>query len=476
MKLVATGTVLVLALAASPAAAGLQAGAHRVNIAPQPAQYGGTWEQDAANCGDDLAYATDLDLIWPENPSCIYSGGFGLGVSPLGLGVNALTEYDTEYGLWVRSVAVQDDEGDTVVLTILDGAYYFAKYQNMCEGCGFFDLAESLAEELDIHPDNFLFASTHSHAAPDFIGGWGGVPDWYMEQVTDALRDSVRGAVDGLRPAKLEAGEILVRGLNKERRDTYYSAEEAGLSWFRAYDPQTSEAIATVGAYAGHPTGHGAGPEAHPDYVGAFDLRAEERFDGVGLYFMSGLGNMSKSGGDQVGTALADMIPPVGEGMPVVGDDVRAEQVRWNHPVTNTALLGLGAGRGFDRAFERMPAEVEVFGKGGNRPCVSAAPLSVDTGVTAIGIGNLTITGGPGELFSNITNTVKERSPWVALPISLANDGLGYIMQSREYDPAAGQALGFVGADFFEYEDAYSIDRCLGDKVLEETLSALGGL
>jgi hypothetical protein len=79
-------------------------------------------------------------------------------------------------------------------------------------------------------------------------------------------------------------------------------------------------------------------------------------------------------------------------------------------------------------------------------------------------------------LQTSFTNTVKERSPWVALPISLANDGLGYIMQSQEYDVAAGEGPGFVGGGVFEYEDAYSIDGCFGDKVLLELMNAMNGL
>ncbi|MGH7899122.1 MAG: hypothetical protein ACREQQ_14295, partial [Candidatus Binatia bacterium] len=336
--------------------------------------------------------------------------------------------------------------------------------------------------ELNIPAQNFLFASTHSHAAPDFIGGWGGVPSWYMRQVTDALKTSVRKAVENLEPARLEGGEILARQYNSDRRDTYYSAEEAGLSWFRAYaanpEGNVDHVIATVASYAGHPTGHGDGPLAHPDYLGAFDKRVEERFgpNSVGLYFMSGLGNLSKSGGDSIGVALADLIPATGQGTPVEGETIRAKQVRWNHPVTNAPLASLGAAGGFDRTFEPTPGSVVVQTKGSSRPCVSNSAISVDTGVTAIRIGNLTITGGPGELFSNITNTVKERSPWVALPIALANDGLGYIMQSREYDMASGEALGFIGGGVFEYEDAYAIDGCLGDKVLVETMNALNGL
>jgi hypothetical protein len=48
-------------------------------------------------------------------------------------------------------------------------------------------------------------------------------------------------------------------------------------------------------------------------------------------------------------------------------------------------------------------------------------------------------------------------------------------MQSFETDHAGRQGLGFAG-QVVEYEDAYSIDHCFGDAVLEHTLSLLGSL
>jgi hypothetical protein len=109
-------------------------GAAKVSIAPQPdAAKGEVWEHDAGKCttaldGDiegTLPFATELKSPWPENPSCIYAGGFGVGPS------QPLTAFDEEFGLWSRSVAVQNG-GGTVILTILDAEGYFARYNKMC--------------------------------------------------------------------------------------------------------------------------------------------------------------------------------------------------------------------------------------------------------------------------------------------------------------------------------------------------------
>ena len=36
--------------------------------------------------------------------------------------------------------------------------------------------------------DSFVLHATHSHSGPEFVGGWGFVPDWYMAQITDTIK------------------------------------------------------------------------------------------------------------------------------------------------------------------------------------------------------------------------------------------------------------------------------------------------
>jgi hypothetical protein len=463
------------ALATAPAAGQVLAGASRVSITPRPdASKGQVWAKEGcAIIGSDApsgaTHVPNFRSPWPENPSCIYMGGYGIGP------MNPITSID-EYGLWVRSVAIGDG-ADTVVLTILDGTSYLGDYNRFCDDCGAFELARDLGAELGIDPAGFMFASTHSHTAPDFIGGWGGVPDWYMEQVTKALRTSVRNAVKKMRPATLEAGEVLTREFNGERRDTYRSAESDTLGWFRAINAANGKTIATVGAYAAHPVTVKPAGVGDADFPAVFDKTVERRFGGVGLYFMKGLGNMSPRGDKvKMGEGLANQIPAVGQGTPVNGTDVRAARAMWDQPVTNPGLTALGTPGFFDRTFSQKPAAVRI-GKSDRRPCVSASPVSVNTGITAAKVGNLSLTGAPGEIFSNLGNTIEERNAGgVTLPLAQVNDGLGYVIQNFESYADGRAGAGFVGENVFEYEDAYALDQCFGDMVLETTLKVLGGL
>jgi hypothetical protein len=309
-----------------------------------------------------------------------------------------------------------------------------------------------------------------------------------MQQVTDTIRTSVRDAVTAMQPAVVEYGEVQARGSNRERRDTYRSAEEQQVGWLRAYVPGEQDrrgrteaaprVIATLGAYAAHPVSKGTnGGVAHPDWPGAFEHRLEERFGGVGLHFMTGLGNMSPAGDTARG--VAELLPEVGTGTPVQTAEVSARRELWQQPATNLPLTSLAVPGFFDRRIDPVPASVSV-GKSETAPCSSSSPVSAEVAAGAIRIGEeLAITTGPGELFSNLTNTIKEKSPAaVTLPLAQANDALGYLPQSFELSPVGQQGLGFVagGVVLVNYEDSYAIDRCFGDAVLEKTLGLLGGM
>lgn len=549
------------------------AGAFKVNIAPNPEKYNGIWNQEdcdatfeagpgAIGSEPPQSDPTDFRIRWLENSNCIYTGGYDLGPA------NAVTKFDEEFGLWARATAISDG-ADTLVLMILDGSYYFAEYGNMCntdtkhksdfdegpgantytQDCGFRDLQSSMAAkygyagpgsrgEFGLEPASFFLASSHAHAAPDFIAAWGGVPRWYMQQVEDAMRQAVYGAIDSMQPAYLESSEILYRAGNNSRRRHYHAAEEAGMSWMRfiaeedadpicttpspspsptehvppgqakkqtpepapspvcTQPPPNKSAIATIGTYSAHPVDRSNGV-AFADLSGVFAQRAEERFGGTGLFFQTGFGNMTSNGSRRaLANTLVQLLPDVGSGPQITGPlDVRSTMRTFDQPATNVVLGAGGVSGIFDRPFEPRPSAISISKDslrpgdearpqdihGPHKRCNSASPLTVNSSVSVARIGpidgGLLITGGPGELFSNYTNTIKEKNlGGITFPLSLVNDGLGYIMQSVETDHVARQAVGFVNGPISEYEDAYSIDACFGDHALEQTLAGMKAL
>lgn len=547
----------------------LLVGAAKTSMNPNPESMkarfpNARWETDPAKCKTlEPAWVKDLPTsaanamdgianpgsVWPENPSCIYQGGFGIGP------MNPVKAYDQEFGLWVRSMAFSDGK-QTLVTTVIDGEGWLWDYRSKCTDCGAKQINAALAADPDLQARGVTAAShilhaTHSHASPDFIGGWGFVPNWYMAQITDAIKSTAKQAVMQMEAATLEAGEADARGHNSERRDTYRSAEEASMSWVRAVaveqeapvpapaettvtaSPTTEPSpgpgrsdeapgkktepspaaspspsptatttptvtsgprvIATLGAFAAHPVTYGTnGGVAHPDWVGLYNKRLEERFGGIGLHFMTGLGNLTGAN-RTTGGRLADLLPAVGGGRPVTDTTVKVASTTATSALTNVPLSALGTPGLFDRKFDTKPAVVSVEDGDSNTlnngappleepeptaPCVSSSAQSVELPVSAARIGkDLIFTAAPGEVFANYTNTVEEKNPGrITFSLGQANDALGYMPQSFEISPVGQQALGFVAGGFLfvNYEDSYAIDRCAGDLMLETTLELLG--
>lgn len=480
-----------------PPVATVLAGAAAINIDPRPDLADpiefplARWETDpvkcatlsesflaevAANTTEVVDHLATAGSPWPENPDCVYMGGFGIGP------MNPMTAVDPDHGLWVRAFAVGDGM-DTAAVAVIDGEGWLWDYANKCDDCGSKQIAQTVAEATGIDPANVVVAATHAHSSPDFIGGWGFVPDWYMAQARDAIVAALTAAITDKRPAMLETGEERARGFNRERRDTYRSAEEQQLTWLRAVgvdanvQPVADDVVFTVGAYAAHPTTYGTNDgTGHADWPGGFVDRLEERFGGVGIQLMTGLGNISASGMGRDGgqDRLADLVPQVGAGHLVATTDLRIQQTTWRQPVTNAPLSLLGVPGFFDRQFDAVPATLQTGKSPDTAPCLSGSEYSVELPATALRFGSdFLLTTGPGELFSNVTNTIKEQgAATVTMPISQANDALGYMPQQFELNEVNQLGLGFVAGGYLivNYEDSYAIDRCVGDMALETIL------
>ena len=509
-------------------------GASRVSLDPAPTAFGGSqWMTDgctSAGVGgsnsinedhllppvdpSDPVAAVDEIRSWPaSSPDCIYLGGFGLGpvrpASRVGQG-----------GVWIRSIAISNGE-QTFIYQIADLVGWFAKYdQTICSDCGVRDVRERVASELGITLGDVITASTHSHATADTYGGWGGIPDWYRNQIRDSAIAGAKQAVSNLQPATIEVGEAHLRDRNNERRDTYYSTVDTGATWLQAETiPETvctgkgkkqtctttSNPIATLSTYAGHPT-IVSESILHADWPGAAARRFETLFGGVGLMFEGGLGNASVSGAggatqeeraENAGVAIADRVVTDMEknAARLVSNDMSAAAKDITHPVmTNPGLVTLGTVGLFDREFvpgsdgAGVPGtyhwsrrgELSSSGEDNDpqphggfvRGCDTAGPTVITT-TGAHRIGELLIAFAPGEIFSNIAEVVKERadSNAAAVVLGQANDALGYIIQSFEFDTQANTATHY-GTTTGEYEEVFAIDRCFGDHVLETILES----
>jgi hypothetical protein len=509
--------------AAVAAAATFSVGAAKVSIEPRADK----WQKTGCFSIDD----GNVDVVthalpdprtggdsWPDgSPDCVYLGGFDIGP------VRPAEDID-DGGVWVRSLAISNGT-KTFVYSVIDAVGYFYRYQGgVCTDCGMRDIRDSAALEHGISTNDIVLASTHTHAGPDFYGGWGGIPTWYAEQVRDAFKLSIRNAIAAVTPATIKVGELYLRQRNNERRDHYYSNVDEQAVWLQARRTDNNQSIATMLNYAGHPTIVDA-RILHADWPGAAARRFEERYGGIGLVFEGGLGNVSVSGagsgipgdgcqnipgetdpdvcsfirddaeanrtGAAIVNAVGDDIDSDPASSPISSTDMTADVTAITHPLlTNQGLIRLGQLGLFTREF--IPGTPGADGPGAyhwskdrnpDRPgylrgCDTASEVQIRTVVGAHRIGELAIFFGPGELFSNITETVKSkrRNNAATMVLGQANDALGYIMQSFEFDNTTSVVTEY-GTQTAEYEEVFAIDHCFGDHVLQEMLdrgAALG--
>ena len=480
-------------------------GANRTRLTPSPTLFGGTFwqtsgcfEVDQAN--PDLTHTLPSPGHgWPFTPpDCIYLGGFGIGPA-------RAARAEGPGGIWVRSLAVSNGAA-TFVYSIIDATGYFYRYQGgACADCGIHDMRAALSTAFGVPVENLVIGATHSHSAPDGYGGWGGLPPWYWSQIRDSVIASQKQAVANLEPATLQIGLGLVRQLNGQRRDFYYSTPDYTAGWLQAKRTDGS-VIATLANYAAHPTivnGNGGFPVLHADWPGAAARHFEALYGGVGLLFEGGLGNMSVArldgdgetgSAENTGIAFADAIARniAIEPHPLTTNEMETNVVVIQHPVmTNQGLAVLGTLGLFSREF--LPTGPGAAGPGAYhwtkspggpgelRSCVSVAPIQIQAVVGAHRIGRLGIAFAPGEIFSNISTVLKsERKQNDALLVfGQTNDSLGYIMQSFEYDYKGGGPLAAVtqyGTMTGEYEEVFNLDHCLGDHVLQQLLDSTAAL
>lgn len=476
-------------------------GADAVNLLPSPKLFGGEqWQTEG--CTRVEEGELDRTHVLPgdghghpfASKDCIYLGGFGIPAP-----VRPAVEYD-DGGVWVRTLAISNGES-TVVMQILDAVGWFYKYAPaICDGCGIADMRAKIEADTGIPAENISIGATHSHAGPDGYGGWGGLPTWYWNQIRDSVIASAKAALLNLEPATITVGEAVLRDFNNERRDHYYSTADYQATWLQAH-ALSGGVLATLANYAGHPTFVG-GPVLHADWPGATARKLEATHGGVGLLFEGGLGNVSFRGrggetedeeAENAGRAFADALSvDIADGGTTLGtNDVASSASTIAHPVTNPVLAGGGLVSLFARDFlpsgggaapapyhwakggAPNPAEPDPGQLGYLRGCDTASALGVTTVVGGFRVGNALMLFAPGEIFSNITEVAKSKTPGSAMTFVFGqmNDSLGYIIQSFEFDILSNAATEY-GTMTAEYEEFFAIDRCFGDHVTQSLIDA----
>jgi len=396
------------------------------------------------------------------------SGNFhlgGYGILPTRQSTGPLVDGDgTVEHIYARAMAVSDRDGHTMLLGALENQGTFTADKQ--GPYGIWDIRRQVARDTGVPVDMIVVDSDHSHAGPDLIGLWGGVPVSYLRYVHDQAVRALDAAYHRRVPAQLlvgtdqptmpdpqtggyiagtaTPGEFLVHSQFGKDTQTGYddSAVDTQLRVLQAVDAG-GNMLGTLINYAAHATVMGGGNVLYSaDWPGRVARATEDALgEKVAVTMVADVGRSqpprphsnpqcSQPGQetcdvDQLDTYTRIFTPwvlqAVAQAVPVQGSGVDGREVMTREQGVNGALVGV-----------TYTGEVPVRGYGAYR---SATPPWFTGGVvgtfaSAHRIGNVLLTAAPGEAYPDVRFGVsREVSGEQALfTFGLANDQLGYLI------------------------------------------------
>lgn len=386
----------------------------------------------------------------------LYLGGYGLSSGTVGGVVPVMDgRYATGIlgeGVRSRAVAVSD-RTNAIVLAQIETQGMFAAYKNGPYGIE--DIRRAAAAAVKkarpngpaLGPGQIMLDSGHTHAGPDTAGVWGGVPTDYLQLVHDRTVAAIVKAYLAMTPAYLSFGTAKggVAGkdpgallTNQFSNDPANQAMDDELRVLQAKDARTGKVIVTYLNWAAHPTVlDGDNTLVSADYLGPLSTMLAS-YGGVGF--------------SQVGT--------LGRSQPA---DRGCPDKTLKGAAASSCTLNEYAGRVFARAKTALAAAKPLTGKAVvvmhsyliQDPVTNAPIFALSNGGFAVGapilrqttppwftanivgtttysgrIGDILISGSPGEPYPQIPLAVRAAVPGMRgyLSLGTAGDFLGYLI------------------------------------------------
>jgi hypothetical protein len=403
-------------------------------------------------------------------------------------------------GMHSRAFAVSDkpamgDKGATIVLTMIETQGYFSAYkqgpfgENEIRQDASTEIAAIKAgtahaacgSDATISTDapvpsasQILVDSDHSHGGADTAGVWGGVPTSYLKEVHDQTVKAIVCAWATVQPATLSYGishagvsgegqyqpsdgqHVLLHNQFSDDLNNLAMDDEIRVLQAKSVDDK-DKVIATYSNFAAHPDVLGSSnTRVTGDYVGRLDLEMEKEFGGFGMDQVSTLGREQPNGDgcqqpfdhqdvDQAGKTDAELCE-LDSYAKLVLDEVKiavhnAEPVTGpvamnSYLLTDVTTSAVLAGVTYAGELIGVPAARAV-----NAPWYTGTVLGTPMFVGRIG--QILITGGPGEMYAQIWDTVtkavvdmdQHSGITSVMNVGTAGDFLGYIIAPLEAYP-----------------------------------------
>jgi hypothetical protein len=412
-----------------------------------------------------------------------YLGGYGFGSGKVGNAVlvpgvsdalgNRFATGILGDGAHSRAFAVSDRR-HTVVLAQIETQGYFSAYKQGPFGLN--EVRQDAAATISAlaakskgsvpapTASQIVVDSDHSHGGPDTAGVWGGVPTSYLKLVHDRTVKAVVEAWQALKPVTLTYGvaHAGVNGMAKypptDHKDwilsNQFSSDPANQTMddevrvIQARAVTSGKVLDTYVNYSAHPTVLGSSnTRVTGDYVGRLNLKIQKTFGGFAMDQVATLGREQPADrgcptstaedsdptkalcalDDYASRALVKVKAALKAAKPLTGKPVVAmNSYLLNDPTTSGVLAGIvyaGSAIGAPAA------------RAANAPWYTGNVLGTSYFVGRIG--DVLITGGPGEMYAQIWQKVRDTVKGMRgyMNIGTAGDFLGYIIAPLEAYP-----------------------------------------
>jgi hypothetical protein len=370
----------------------------------------------------------------------VYLGGYGFGNGPIWSGIDPELVRPPASGIlgngiYARAfvVSTDNDPAHALALAEIETQGYFAAYQQGPYGLE--DIRRSISSYVGIPAGRIVIGGNHTHAGPDTLGVWGGVPTEYLAWIKHQTIGAVADAWAGRTQATLWFGTADANDGVDDLISNQFSYDPANqlvddeLRVLQARDG-TGQPFATLLNLSAHPTVMGGdNTKISADWPGP----VADGLPGEGIVVMGALGRSQPNDGpsydacpDQycalahyANRVLARASVAMGAAQELTGPGVvDGHSYLVFEPGHNALLLALSAG---GRA-----AGVPI-----NRSFLPPWLTANLVGTTTFSarIGSLLFSGGPGELYPQVPGAVRDLVPADGhFVFGLAGDMLGYII------------------------------------------------
>jgi hypothetical protein len=342
--------------------------------------------------------------------------------------------------MFARAVAVTGDrgKGGTAVVVTTTSIGLFAAYKDENGGGnGAYDMRQEIASRIPVPADAVVIQSDHSHAGPDVIGLWGGVPEWWMELQRRAVVDAAVAAYERREPARLRVASVpgpptqssYATGPNDERDDEFRLLVAEAPSGRR---------LLTLVNYSPHTTVLGSSNRdgTSGDWTAWAAQEAEAAYGGFGVGAVGSIGSTdwNKASGSQdareaearqrLRTLMAAATATL---RPVQGTEVAVQTTFLREQLTQPVL-----GANF------APGVVGLLGQGELRIDRDVRPPWYTAGLVgtyagAVRLGDVFVAVAPGEVFPRVNRLLREGvEAQDHFFLGAANDFLGYMTEGEE--------------------------------------------